>query len=83
MTKTVTVYHAGIEFTVSGEYAPYVPENFMDPAEGGCFEDCQIFINDEDATDILTDAAISAIIEKAEVEIASDDDEPEPEYWKD
>jgi hypothetical protein len=66
MTKTVTVNCAGIEFTVTGEYVPYVPENFLDPAEGGGFEDYSVCIGNDDLTELLSGDVLQYIIKLAD-----------------
>jgi hypothetical protein len=78
---TVDVTYSGIVFTVSGDYAPYVPANFLDPAEGGSFEDYTISIGENDLTDLLSDDVVQYIMELADN--AAGDYEPEPEFWKD
>jgi len=83
MEKTVTVNYSSVDFTIIGEYADYVPANFHDPAEGGCFEDYQIFVESNDITELLNKDAVSEIINLANAEAAGSDDEPDPDDRKD
>jgi len=78
MTKTVEVTYAGIDFTVTGYYAPYVPANFLDPAEGGNFEDYSVYLGDNDLTDLLSDDVLQYIMELADKAAGEADEGPDP-----
>ena len=78
MNKTVDVTYAGIDFTISGSYSPYVPATRLDPAEGGNFEDYTVCIGDNDLTDLLSDDVIQYIMELADEAASEADEGPDP-----
>jgi hypothetical protein len=65
MTKSVTVSYGGVDFIVTGEYSIFVAANFMEPPEGGGFDEYQVFIGEYDVTDLLCDDVIQYILDIA------------------
>lgn len=62
-----TLSYLGIEFSYEGEIVPYHPAILRqdwgksEPAEGGNFEDFQVFIGEINVTEVLTDKVLETL----------------------
>lgn len=66
-----TITYLDIEFSYEGDMVPYQPAVLRqdwgksEPAEGGNFEDFQVFIGEFNVTEVLTDKVLETLEEMA------------------
>jgi hypothetical protein len=87
MTVTTTINYKGKTFKIECWYKPYTPANFNGhpdtwyDAEGGTVEDMEVFYNDKNITEELSDIAIYEMQELAYESIVEDEEYKKSE-WK-